>query len=222
MNYKRGYQIVVHDRRLNGPRLEGPPNPDAHWWKYVKVVAPEAYHNIEVDSEKQTCGAAFSLLQDYCAKVRPKNDSPFDALHIMAHGYEGAVELGKDWLWKQNLHVTAKITNRFRYVVFHSCLVGRPPQGSPAFLTSNTFGGSQFARKIAQHTRAKVILARGDQIYDVVRDKADRGKGIIDFGDWEGPVDLYERDVPVRTFNSPLDILPFNLERHIFAIPPLR
>lgn len=230
-NYERGRQIIIHDPRLQAPRypgLSGPENPNAPQALRPLAVPPACWRTITVDPGKETVATIFSKVASACDAAKLPAGSQFDALHIMAHGLEGYIELGKDTLRRETLQVTVKIANRFRYVVFHSCLVGKMDYQVAVGAPSTAFGGSQFARKVAQHTKAKVILARQLQYFGtkllvipaafVSTPLAALGPDVrvLDFGDWEGPVDLYEEHVPVRTFNKNAGD-PFNLQKLIFG-----
>lgn len=228
-DYARGRQIIIHDPRLQAPRyadVSGPENPDAPQLTRPVVTPPPCWRAFTVDPDKETVATIFSKVASACDGAKLPAGSRFDALHIMAHGLKGYVELGKDTLRKENLHVLVKIANRFRFVVFHSCLVGEVGSQEMLSARSTTYSGSQFARKVAQHTRARVILAREEQLYRAQRVVVPPGApillptglafGILDFGDWEGPVDLYEENVPVRTFVNDRDH-PFNLRTLIFG-----
>lgn len=216
-DYKRGRQVIIHDKRLKTPTedLTGPPSPVTHWAHYADAEPPEAWLTYQVDREKESIGTVLSLVESGCATAGLPKGTRFDALHIMAHGNVGYVELGKEGLKKQNAYLMAKVGNRFRYVVFYCCLVGRRPRFQELGSNLSALEGSLFARKVAVHAKAKVILARNEQIYHAHSTK-DPTRAVLNFGDWEGLVDLYEEGQPVRTFNGPQDE-PFDLETLIFG-----
>lgn len=219
MNYNRGRQFIIHDLRLQAvqdPAIQGPENPVEPWTIHPLTIAPACWRSYPSD-DWVTIGTILSFVASACDNEHLPAGSRFDALHIMAHGLPGDVQIGREGLKKENLHLLVKIANRFRFVVFHACLVGKMSTRDVIAAPASAFGGSQFARKVAQHTKAKVVAAREVQYYQT---KTREGMGVatLDYGAWEGPVDLYEEHVPVRTFNNPLDA-PFDLEALIFGAP---
>lgn len=216
MDFGRGRQVVIHDPRLKTvlSNVVGPASEEL-WMLGLKAIAPSAWWNLEVDPKKDKVSDIFGTVAVRANIARLMGAKELDALHIMAHGLEGAVELGTDWLHKPTMAALGKVAGMFRFVVIHSCLVGKPPQGSPAFMTFSTFGGSQFARKAAALTQASIVVARQIQKY-TVRRNADMKRAELDFGNWEGPVDVYKTDMPVATYNGILDDA-FDLEKLIFG-----
>ena len=216
MDFKRGRQVVLHDPRLATPgaKIVGAPSEEM-WWLGLRAIAPKAWANFEADPKKDTVAKLFAAVAMRVSIARLTGVKEVDALHIMAHGLQGAIELGSDWLHRPTMPALGKIAGMFRYVVIHSCLVGKVPQNAPAFMSSTTFGGSQFARKAAELTKSTVVVARQEQMYSVTKVK-DPTKGEIYFGEWEGPVDVYQEGLPVRTYNGIIDDA-FDLESLIFG-----
>lgn len=58
-----------------------------------------------------TVGGLFSAVASACDGATLPAGSRFDALHIIAHGHPGRVQLCKDNLTKQNLHVPVRTFN---------------------------------------------------------------------------------------------------------------
>lgn len=194
--------------------MSGPPSEEA-WWLGRPAVAPAAWFNLVADPTKDTVATLFAAVAMRATIARMMGAKELDALHIMAHGNVGAVQLGVDWLHRPTMSALSKVAGMFRYVVFHSCLVGKPPPNSPAFMSSSTFSGSQFARKTAALTKSFVVLARQVQIFHP-RKLADPTKVELNFGAWEGPVDVYQDGATVQTYNDLLDD-PLDLETLIFG-----
>ncbi|MBM3621297.1 MAG: hypothetical protein FJX20_11460 [Alphaproteobacteria bacterium] len=216
MNYVRGRQVVIHDPRLETVLSDaiGPPS-DELWMLGRKAIAPKAWWNLEVDPKKHKVSEIFAAVALRANIAKMTGIGELDALHIMAHGTQGAIQLGSDWLHKPTMSALGKIAGVFRFVIIHSCLVGRPPQGTPAFMTFMTFGGSQFAHKAAALTKSTIVVARQLQYYSVKK-HADLNRAELDFGKWDGPVDVYKHGLPVETHNQIVDDA-FNLEKLIFG-----
>ncbi len=180
-----------------------------------KAIAPSAWFNLEVDPKKQKVSDIFAIVAFRARLAKMMGIGELDALHIMAHGLQGSIELGSDWLHKPTMSALSKIVGTFRFVVIHSCLVGNPPAGSPAFMSFTTFGGSLFARKAAELTKSTIVVARQVQYYSMKK-HADVNRAELDFGKWDGPIDVYTSGVPVTTYNGMLDD-DFDLEKLIFG-----
>ncbi len=216
MDYGLGHQVILFDPRLNTPQADviGPPSEEV-WWLGMTLLPPKSRFSVRVDPKKDTVADLFGMVSAYCAVMAIAGVRTCDALHIMAHGLPGYVQIGKDGLTTQNANVLVKLKDRFRYIVFHSCLVAKPPPNAEPFMAVNTVSGSAFARKAASITGAGIVAARQVQIYSVTKNALDARTGFIHWGNWEGPVDLYQKDLPVQTFNGVLDPT-FDLQKLIF------
>lgn len=211
MNFKRGYQMILHDTRLWSRVINGPPT-ESEWWWDMPVVPPDAYRVLQVKPEDR---AANILSQAAAVANAANNGKGLDALHIMAHGNQSCVQFGKDWLYRNNVNQFAKVANKVRYVVFWSCLVGKTPVGAPLLGTLHPQGGSWFGRCVAEQAQAEAVMARDPQLYHwrKVKDKA-----VLDFGDWEGPVDIYSQYGMIRSFQTDFEGQPkLDLEKVIFG-----
>lgn len=192
MDYARGFQMVIHDPRLDNPRTT-PPTP---------LVPPAAQQtwtvNITMHSPEHIFGWAGVV-------ARTKK---LDALHIMAHGNRSYVQIGTSGLTANNARVFEGLKGNVRVIAFFSCLVGSDTQGwywhHPVY----------YGEKIADITGAKVVVARQNQGYNWAP-----STNMIDFGDWEGPVDIYSPG-SVESFQeyNPFRTQPkFDLEKLIFG-----
>src|SRR5262245_47726094 len=116
MNFKRGYQMIIHDPRLWSRKIFGPPTPEEWWWD-MPVVPPDAYRvwQIKVDDRAtHIFGVAASVANS------ANEGKGLDALHIMAHGNQCCVQLGKDWLDQTNVNLFAKLARKVKFVIFWS------------------------------------------------------------------------------------------------------
>jgi hypothetical protein len=96
-------------------------------------------------------------------------------------------------------------------IVFFSCQVGGEHQGAGGWIRGQP---PTFARGIVEATGAKVVVALHNQGYHV------RDDGVIDFGAWEGPIDVYEPGGVVSTHqadNPFRGTRQFDLEQVIFG-----
>ena len=70
-------------------------------------------------------------------------------------------------------------------------------------------------RKTLEQAKAEAVVARVSQVY--TWNKAG-GNAVLDFGDWEGPVDIYSQYGTIRSFQSDFAGEPkLDLEKVIFA-----
>jgi hypothetical protein len=132
-----------------------------------------------------------------------------DALHFMAHGNRSVVRIGAGSFSAANAHIFSALAgNRVRVIVFASCLVGSDTQGwyrnHPVY----------YGQKIADITGAKVVVARENQVY-----QWHPSTNVIDFGDWEGPIDVYSPGMTesYQEYNPFRTERRFDLERVIFG-----
>jgi len=208
MNFKPGYQMLVCDPRVM-KETYGPPGPEEWWWgKGVRL--PEAYKSWVYDAQ----ATVLAILAEIARVAKgAKGGNGLDAVHFLAHGGQGAVHLGKEWLSKPNIQLVNQLANLCRYIVFYTCSLGKPPITAPLIPGASPLGGSPFARAVAQRTFARVVVARQPQSYDV---KLVKGFLEVKQNDWIGPVDVYYPDGLVQTYNDLLDS-KFDLEKLIFG-----
>lgn len=223
MDYKRGRQVILHDPRLSHPNVDlvGPPGPED--LIRAMVLAPDSWWTRRARPDVETVGMLFGAIQTRVTSAQQaRGYGQFDALHIMAHGNKGVVQLGKDWLTPRTASALSKVKGLFRFVVFHCCLVGKLAPNQEAFVGLNTWSDSAFARQAAQLTGAEVILGRESQVYGVSLIpnpvNPDQKLARIDFGTWDGPVDHYRDGLSTQTYNGILDD-SFDLEKLIFPPP---
>ena len=197
MNFGRGKQMIVYDNGLSelggGYRESRPLNlPMAHrrW-----ILHP---HN----------SAEYILRR--VAMVAAEADGGLDAVHFMGHGSPGRISLGREGLNEDNVHAFSELQGNVRFIVFFSCQVGGQHRGAGWGVGQPTTYGS----RIVQETGANVVVAQQNQSYRV-------GPGdVVDFGDWEGPIDVYEPGGRLSTHQAynPFRATPrFDLERTIFG-----
>lgn len=171
MNFRRGRQMIVHDPRLNWPGNPNatPPVPA------TPLTPPVAWRRWTVHPMN-----SIEYILTRVGEVAGQVTDGIDALHFMAHGNRGLVALGRENLDEGNVRHFEQVAGKARFIVFFSCLVGSEHVGSAWMRGTETIG-----RTIAAITGATVITAQHNQEYH--RTPAN----VIDFGPWEGPVDVY-------------------------------
>lgn len=187
MNFRRGHQMVIHDPNLNNPflgsypagaTLRPPTGPDL---PNIAVRPPDAYNVWTVrssDSPSHIAGWAARV-----AREAPTGNG-LDALHFMAHGSRAHIGIGASGFDGRNASEFARLRRGegswTRFIVFLSCLVGSDERGwyrgHPRY----------FGQQVAQHAQTRVVMAHENQAYGW------DASGALDFGTWEGPVDVFE------------------------------
>ncbi|MBP0466663.1 hypothetical protein J5Y09_22230 [Roseomonas sp. PWR1] len=219
VNFKRGRQVILHDPRLNHSSTNGygPPTTELPVGAPDRIVAPKSWWTRRARPDELT-STLVKAVATRCQNAQEMHGyGAFDALHIMAHGTRDFVQIGVFNLEMRNAQCFSALAGLFRYIVFHSCLVGQPPMGSIPDLNLPT-SESLLARDLSRRTNAEVIVARELQEY-TVRPIGETGYFELDFGNWEGPVDMYDSGRRIRTHHS-TEETPFDLEQRIF--PPGR
>lgn len=195
MDYMRGFQMVIHDPRLNNPNTT-PPTP---------LRPPGARQTWTVDPARHSASHIVSWAAT-CAAGAP--GGRMDALHFMAHGNRSYVQIGTDGFTAANASIFGVLAGKVGVIVFACCLVGSDTRGwywnHPRY----------YGQVIAELTRAQVVVARENQVYSW-----NTTSNVIDFGDWEGPIDVYGGSI-VSSYQeyNPFRAEPrLNLERLIFG-----
>jgi hypothetical protein len=194
MNYARGMQMVIHDPRLNNP-FTTPPTP---------LRPPAARQTWTVDPARHSAAHIVGWA-GVCAQGAP--GGRLDAVHFMAHGNRSYVQIGSDGFTAANASIFSALTDRVGVIVFACCLVGSDTQGwywhHPRY----------YGQVIADLTHARVVVARENQVYSW------NPSNTIDFGDWEGPVDVYGNNVvdSYQEYNPFRTTTRLDLERLIFG-----
>lgn len=184
--------MVVHDRRLTG----GTP---LYYSFVLQVTATRPVREV-VDVVTR----------------RAREKRKLSRLHILCHGFEGnwnlsegmcmpaahggfGLQLGQEGLNLYNVGLTAAWSGLVDLIVLFACA-----PADTADYNRGTWGdGKRFVGELALHTGARVIAARDTQYYNP--------SGIINFGDWEGPVFEFSPGSPdgVRV----LDPSPYRVHR---------
>lgn len=104
-----------------------------------------------------------------------------DALHFMAHGSTGGIQIGSDGLGWKNVDLFKKLNGRIKgAIIFFSCQVGGE-QANRGESYALTFGNA-----VAAYAQCKVVTCKVNQIYSWTP-----GVNIIDFGEFEDVVYVY-------------------------------
>ena len=164
--FLRGRQMIVHDRRLNNP-FTTPPSP---------LMPPMAFNVWSVGGNDSADG-----ILDWVAQVAAGNSGVawLDALHFMAHGFPGGIQLGRDNLNWNNVKLFEKLDSLVGCIVLFSCQVGAEQSYHPSSYEL-TFGNA-----IATYAQCRVVACKANQLYSW-------NAGVIDFGGFEGVVYVYE------------------------------
>ncbi|MDQ6787626.1 MAG: DUF4347 domain-containing protein [Acidobacteriota bacterium] len=196
MNFMRGNQMVVHD-----PRLNNPGNPTA--------TPPVAASALRPPGAKQTWTVQLSdtaaHITDWTAKVAT-DWSTMDALHFMAHGNQGYLQIGADGFRSSNINLFEKYKGHVKNIVFFACLVGSDLGNAAACGLESRI----YAQQVAQKAGARVIACNVNQIYSW------GAAGVIDFGAFEGDVYVIEADGCNFQIYSASSGNALNLENLIF------
>lgn len=192
-NYRRGFQMVIHDPRLNNPHTT-PPTP---------LVAPPAFNVWTVSQTGHSAAHIFGWAAQVAAGV--PGGRGLDAVHIMAHGNQSFVQLGTDNVNAANAaRLFGLLAGKTRWLVFWSCLVGSDERGwyrgHPRY----------FGQAVAQAARCNVVMAQQNQTYSW------NSANVIDFGDWEGPIDVFQPNGDWSTYQ---DYNPFRATARLVLEP---
>lgn len=162
MDFRRGRQMIVHDPNLNN-RNTTPP---------TMLTPPVAFRRWTVHPQN----SPGFIIQGVARQIR----GGIDALHFMGHGNRGFIAVGRGTFSSSNADLFAQLRGHVRVIVFFSCLVAGDNRG--------WYRGHpvSFGQHIAANSGARVVMARETQMYSW------NSTNIIEFGQWEGPVDVYE------------------------------
>lgn len=167
-NFMHGRQMIIHDPRLNNP-LTSPPTP----------LRPPAAMNVWSVSNSDSADHIICWAAEV-AKGKSGTEK-LDALHFMAHGSVGGIQIGGQTLGWNNVNLFKKLNGCIKgAIVFFSCQVGGE-QANRGLSYSLTFGNA-----VAAYAQCKVLTCKLNQIYSWTP-----GVNVIDFGDFEGVVYLY-------------------------------
>jgi len=216
VNFRRGHQMVIHDPNLNNPGLGRHPagatlraTTTGRLVPNVPVRPPDAYNVWTVRSSDTP-----SHITDWASRVAQgaPGGNGLDALHFMAHGNRAYAAIGASGFDGRNVSEFARLRRGTgswtRFIVFFSCLVSSDDRGwyrgHPRY----------FGQQVAHHAQTRVVMAQETQGYDW------DASGVLDFGTWEGPVDVFEPNGDWATHQdyNPFRPTPrFDLEALIFA-----
>lgn len=168
-NYRRGHQMAILDPRLNNPHTAPP----------TLLDPPLAYNRWRVDAAHHSPQHILAWAARVAEGV--PGTGRLDALHLMAHGNRALMQIGSGMLDASNLHLFAPLQGKTGWIVFWSCLIGSDTagwyRGHPEY----------FGQQVARTVGCRVVVAHEPQTYSWLG-------GMVDFGDWEGPVDIFEPD----------------------------
>jgi hypothetical protein len=189
--FMRGRQMIVHDRRLNNP-FTNPPSP---------LNPPMAFNVWSVGGNDSA-----EAILDWVASVAGGNSgvAQLDALYFMAHGYPGGIQLGRDNLSWSNVKLFEKLDSFVRCIVFFSCQVGAEQS------YHNSSYELTFGNAVATYAQCRVIACKANQLYSW-------SGGVIDFGEFEGTVYVYEpggHGARILNYSSSSDV---SLEGLVFS-----
>ena len=201
MNFRRGRQMIVHDPGLMASARPNatPPLPA------VQLTPPVAWRRWTVHPQNSV-----GFILGRVNEVIDGAGGAIDALHFMGHGSPGGMALGRGRLDADDVPQFEPLRDKVRVIVFFSCQVGGEHQSGGWSRTQPTTIG----RRISDATGATVVVAQQNQTYSY-----NRRVRLINFGPWEGPVDVYAPGT-AATYNAhnPFRREPqIDLERLIFG-----
>lgn len=144
--------LLIYDERLDG----SPP------WRQVNATC--------LVNQKHAMADIVNWVRMKCNKYRGK-----ETLYIMAHAVPGIIQLGRDDLHAQNVHMWSPLKSKLSYIVILAC--------SPAY----GIKGELFCSKLASNTSAYVVASESDQKYIYLP----FGLLPTSFGRWEGSVNVW-------------------------------
>lgn len=191
-SFLRGRQMIIHDPRLNNP------------YTNTQLRPPAAYNVWTVSVGDPVAG-----ILSWAAEVAKgaSAEGVLDALHFMAHGNIGYVQIGRDGFSWNNVEMFKTLAGRIRSaIVFFSCLVG----GEQSYNLPNytlTFGNA-----VAAFAQCKVVTCETNQIYSW-----STTSNAIDFGDFEGVVNVYQKGGSGRRVYNSMGRSGVDLEKIVFS-----
>lgn len=191
-NFMRGRQMVIHDPRLNNPYTT-PPTP----------LKPPNAMNVWTVSTSDDIDHIIGWAAEV-AKGKSGNEQ-LDALHFMGHGGPGSMQLGSGFLGWNTVDRFGKLKGLIQgAITFFSCEVGAEQSGHGLSY------GMTFGNAVAGYAGCKAVTCKMNQIYSW------GGSNVIDFGDFEGPVYIYDPKGGARMMNySPKSNI--NIESIVFS-----
>lgn len=195
MNFARGKQMIVFDTGLNalsGRRMS------------VPLTLPRAFRRWILHPHNSIHAILNGVAQQ--AHAAPGG---LDAVHFMGHGSPGLICLGREVLTMAHVDLFRMLQGKVRVIAFFACSIGGQRRGG----SWHRGHRPTFGQAIARSTGARTVVGQDIQWYDV------GPNGEVDFGAWDGPVDVYDVGV-VQTFqdDNPVHgpIRRFDLEEVIF------
>ncbi len=193
MNFRRGKQMIVLDtglQHLSGSSMS------------IDRLTPPVAHRRWVVHPRNSVNY---ILNGVAQAAFPKG---LDAVHFMGHGQPGRIQLGRERLSEHHAPLFEMLRDRVGTISFFSCQVGGEHQGAGWYRGQPT----TFGQRIAGAARAKVVVAQQIQYYQV-------RNGVIDWGRWEGPVDVYDGNTisTYQQYNPFRGARAFDLEEIIFG-----
>jgi hypothetical protein len=176
--------MIVHDPRLNNPRTTPP----------TILTPPAAFRRWTVHPQNSP---AFIIQRVAQAAAQAGG---LDALHFMGHGNRGFIAMGGGTFDSTNADLFAQMRGQVGVITFFSCLVGGDTRGW--YYRHPTY----FGQRVAAESGARVVVAHQTQIYTWDRSR------VIDFGPWEGPVDVFE---PAGGWSTYQNANPYRTERRL-------
>lgn len=208
-NYAIGKQMVIMDPRLC---LR-----DGASGSNVRPLAPPFCYNSWVVNPTQD---TMEHILDHAAAVAT-GAGKLDALHFMAHGTPGFLEIGVDNMTMKNVEHWAKLENKVKVIVIYGCRAGGDVK--PWIPDSGQI--KSLAKAIAMLTNAKVISCKEYQHFidtsasfngfqvqyggdsATRRVQTGRGGGAVSYIDFTGDVYICSRDSDTVTIprSNPFD-----------------
>lgn len=169
--------MVIHDRRLEG----GTP---LYYSFVLQVGASRPIREIvDVVARRARQRRRLSRLHILCHGFEATWNLSDQMCMPVAHGGFG-LQLGREGLSLLNVDLTRAWSGLIDLIVVFACA----PADTASYNRGTWGDGRRFVGELALHTGARVIAARDTQYYNP--------SGVIDFGDWEGPVYEFSPDQP--------------------------
>ena len=169
-NFMRGKQMIIHDPRLNNPHTK-PPTP----------LKPPAAYNVWTVSRSKSAKGIIAWAADVATGV-----GKLDALHFMAHGSSGSLQMGADGISWKNVELFKKLKGKVGCIVFLACKVGRGTRESYSL---------NFGNAVAHYASSKCVCCYANQMYGWGKDN------VINFGEFEGTVYVYTPSGGTKALN---------------------
>ena len=175
--------VIFHDTRLEGRT----------------PVSTSSTRSFEVDGDTPT-----SEFFEHVISLSNENNG-IGTLYIMAHGvrvldlHTSAIKFTHDFISYQNVHLFQQLREKVERIVLFVC------HASETDLTTHG-DGDELCRQMARNAQAEVTAARENQAYLSVESCGlfSCEEAAIDFGEWEGPVVVYDRNgVIIAQYNNP-------------------